>query len=154
METLLSLLGGGLLRMLPEVLKLFTLKADQKHELAMMDKQYELSKLNADNGFRAQEAQLDSAEVLALLTAQKSALSGQMQKTGFKWVDALNFLVRPLATYYFLGCYGIVKTAMIATGLQSSDPWTAIFSCWTDQDATILTGILSFWFVGRVFEKK
>ena len=52
METLLSLLGGGLLRMLPEVMKLFTLKADQKHELAMMDKQFDLAKLNAENSFR------------------------------------------------------------------------------------------------------
>lgn len=154
METLISLLGGGLLRMLPELLKLFTLKADQKHELAMMDKQFDLAKLNAENAFRVQEKSLDSAEVLALLSAQSSALTGQMQKTGFAFVDALNFLVRPLTTYYFLGCYGIVKTAMIFVAMRSLDPWGAILHCWGDQDAQILSGILAFWFVGRVFEKK
>lgn len=154
METLISLLGGGLMRLLPEVLKLFTLKADQKHELSMMDKQFELAKLNAENAYRVQEKSLDSAEVLALLNAQGAALKGQMQKTGNKLADALNFLVRPLSTYYFLGCYGIVKTATIVVAMRGADPWTAILQCWTEQDATILTGILSFWFVGRAIEKK
>jgi hypothetical protein len=154
METLFSLIGGGLLRFLPELLKFFTLKQDNSHELAMMDKQIELQKLNADNAYRAQEKALDSSEILALMDAQKSALTGQMQKTGFMIVDALNFLVRPLATYYFLGCYGIVKTAMIAVALRSTDPWTAIIHCWNDQDAQILSGILAFWFVGRVFDKQ
>ena len=77
-----------------------------------------------------------------------------MQKTGFWFVDALNFLVRPLATYYFLGCYGIVKTAMIVTAMREADPWLSVVSCWADQDAQILSGILAFWFVGRVFDKQ
>lgn len=153
MLTILSMLGGGLMRLLPELMKLFTLKADQKHELAMMDKQAELADRTAANAFRMQEKQLDNAEVIALLGAQQAALEGQMQKTGFAWVDALNFLVRPITTYYFLGCYGIVKTAMIAVALRHSDPWVAIIQCWGEQDASILSGILAFWFVGRVFDK-
>jgi hypothetical protein len=154
METILSLLSGGLLRFLPELLKLFTLKQDNSHELAMMDKQIELQKLNADNAYRVQEKQVDSAEILALMDAQKSALAGQMQKTGFMIVDALNFLVRPLTTYYFLGCYGIVKTAMIVVALRLADPWSAIIHCWSLEDANILSSILAFWFVGRVFDKQ
>lgn len=149
MLTLLSMLGGGALRFLPELLKFFTVKTDHAHELAMMDKQIELQKL----GQVGAQQQLDANQIIAMLDAQKSALSGQMQKTGFKWVDALNFLVRPLSTYYFLGCYGIVKTAMIAVALQSADPWHAIIQCWSEQDASILSGILSFYFVGRVFDK-
>lgn len=154
METLLSLISGGLLRFLPELLKFFTVKQDNSHELAMMDKQIELQKLNADNAYRAQEKQLDSAEIIALMDAQKSALAGQFQKTGFMIVDALNFLVRPVAAYYFMGGYGIFKTAALIVALRTSDPWTSVLSIWTAQDTNILGSILSFYFVGRVFDKQ
>lgn len=150
MLELIAMLGGGAMRLAPEILKLFTVKADNAHELAMMDKQYALAQLNVTQA----AAQMDSAEVLALLQAQGQALAGQMQKTGFAWVDALNFLVRPLTTYYFLGCYGIVKTAMIAVAIRSTDPWAAIIQCWNEQDSAILSAILAFYFVGRVCDKK
>lgn len=40
--TILSALGGGLLRLLPELLALFNKKTDNSHELAMLDKQLAL----------------------------------------------------------------------------------------------------------------
>lgn len=149
MMTLLSLLGGGVMRLLPEIMKLFTARTDNAHELAMMDKQIELKKVDQTGA----QHQMDAEQIVKLLDAQQAALTGQAQRTGFAWVDALNFLVRPLTTYYFLGCYGIVKTAMIVTAMRATDPWTAIIHCWNDEDAQILSGILAFWFVGRVFEK-
>ncbi|MEJ7804399.1 MAG: hypothetical protein WKG03_00540 [Telluria sp.] len=149
MLALLSMLTGGLLRLVPELMKFFTVKADHKHELAMMDKQMELQQL-AQVGV---QARIDADEMLAVLSAQSAAMTGQMQKTGFAFVDALNFLVRPLTTYYFLACYGIVKTAMIFVAMRATDPWVSIISCWDDYDASTLSGILAFWFVGRCFDK-
>jgi hypothetical protein len=154
MLELIAMLGGGAMRLMPEILKLFTVKADNAHELAMMDKQYALAQLNAQTAGAQQAAQIDSAEVVAMLAAQSAALTGQMQRTGFAWVDALNFLVRPLTTYYFLGCYGLVKSAMIITAISGPNPWVAIVQCWSEHDASILSGILAFWFVGRVFDKQ
>jgi hypothetical protein len=152
--TLLSLLGGGAMRLMPELIGLWNKKTDNAHELAMLDKQAELEKTRATARHDDIVTQGSIDQTLALLDAQKSALQSQMQKVGIKWVDALNFLVRPLTTYFFLGMYGLVKLAMLVVALRTTDPWVSILQCWTPEDGAILSGILAFWFVGRVFDKK
>lgn len=152
--SLISMLGGGLLRMLPELLGFLNKKTDNAHELAMLDRQFQLESTRAAARVHEIEVQGDISETLALLSAQQEAIKGQMQKTGVWWVDAMNFLVRPLTTYYFLFFYGLVKLAMIVVAMRSADPWVSIIQCWSAEDAAILSGILAFWFVGRVFDKK
>ena len=93
-------------------------------------------------------------QALSMMEAQKVALQSQVQKTGIRWVDAANFAVRPLTTYYFLLFYGLVKLATLIVAMRASDPWIAILQVWTENDASILAGILAFWFVGRVFDKQ
>jgi hypothetical protein len=163
--TIIGLLGGGFMRLLPEIMAFLNRKTDNVHELAMMDKQIDLQKLKAADDRETIRTQgeedratigskSDAESVLALLDAQKEALKGQMQRTGFKWVDALNFLVRPLVTYFFVGLYGFVKLAMIILAFQQIDAWGSVVQVWSNDDAGILSGILGFWFVGRVFDKK
>lgn len=152
--TLLSMFGGGLMRLLPEVMGFFNKKVDNSHELAMMSLQLELQRSKSADDRATIMVQGDIDQSLAMLEAQRSALQGQMQKVGIRWVDALNFLVRPLTTYYFLLFYGIVKASMIVVAMRTADPWVSIIQCWTADDAAVLSGILAFWFVGRVFDKK
>lgn len=152
--TLLSLFGGGLMRALPEVIGLWNKKTDNAHELAMLDKQSQLEQTRAGARMDEIREQGDIDQTLALLDAQKAALTGQMQITKIKWVDALNFLVRPLTTFYFLGLYGLVKLSTIIIAVRTTDPWAAIIQCWTPDDGAILSGLLAFWFVGRVWDKK
>lgn len=154
--TLLSLFGGGLMRALPEVIGLWNKKTDNAHEMAMLEKQFQLEKTRADARHDDIVTQGGIDQAIALLDAQKTALAGQMQKVGIKWVDALNFLVRPLTTYYFLGLYGLVKLAMLVAACKQPDAvwFNAVISVWTPDDGAILSGILAFWFVGRVFDKK
>lgn len=154
MLTTLSMLFGGLMRLMPEIMAFFNKRTDNAHELAMFDRQLQADQMRSSLRINEAEVQGDINQQLALINAQGVALKAQMQKTGIRWVDALNFLVRPLTTYYFLGCYGIVKTAMIVVALRSLDPWVAIIQCWAEQDAAILSGILAFWFVGRCFDKQ
>ncbi len=152
--TLLSMLGGGLMRLLPEILGVLNKKTDNAHELAMLDRQFQLEQSRATAHMEEVRYQGDSDQIIALLDAQKAALTSQAQMTGIRWVDALNFLVRPLTTYYFLFFYGLVKLAMLVVAMRYSDAWLAILKVWTADDAAILSGILAFWFVGRVFDKK
>lgn len=152
--TLLSMFGGGFMRMLPELIGWLNKRTDNDHELALMDKQLALAQFKGQDDRETIALQGDINQTLAMLDAQKEALRGQMQMTGIGFVDALNFLVRPLTTYYFLLFYGIVKTATISVALSAANSWTAIIQCWTPDDAAILSGILAFWFVGRVFDKK
>lgn len=152
--SILTMLGGGLLRMLPELIGFLNKKADNAHELAMLDRQMQLEDRRAGHRVHEIEVQGDISQSIALLNAQGAALKSQMQRTGIRWVDALNFLVRPLTTYYFLFFYGVVKTAAVVVAMRAADPWVSIIQCWTTDDAATLAGILAFWFVGRVFDKK
>jgi hypothetical protein len=165
LTTILTALGGGLLRLLPELLALFNKKTDNAHELAMLDKQLALENVRGANrtaeigqqhAAAMGEAELRGSIDLSLksLGLHGEALRGQMQKTGIKIVDALNFAVRPLTTYYFLGCYGIYKTAMLVAAFQQHDVWTAILQSYDADDRAILAGLIAFWFVGRPIEKK
>jgi hypothetical protein len=153
--SLLTALGGGLMRLLPELLGLLNKRTDNAHELAMLDRQLQFEQ--ARMAARKEEVQLttDAAQMLALLDAQKSALVGQAQLTGVWWIDALNILVRPLTTYYMLMLYGLAKVALFAVAVGAGGGvWQAVVQVYDQEDRALLTGILSFWFVGRVLDKK
>lgn len=153
--TLLGMLGGGFMRLLPELLGLWNKKTDNAHELLMLNAQVELEKTKGAQQRETIQTQGDVDQVLALLNAQKEALAGQMQKTGFWIVDALNFLVRPLTTYYVLFLYGAAKVAMLIVAIHTGlNVWEAILKIYDAEDRAILSSILAFWFVGRTFDKK
>ncbi|AKU21805.1 hypothetical protein MJ904_15605 [Massilia sp. MB5] len=153
--SLLSMLGGGLLRLMPELFGFLHKKTDNAHELAMLERQFQLEQTRAASQQALVEYQGGVEQALALLDAQKTALQGQMQPLGIWWADALNFLVRPLATYYVLLMYGLAKLAMFVVALQSGiGGWEAILRIYDAEDRAILSGILAFWFVGRVFDKQ
>lgn len=153
--TVLSMLGGGFMRLLPELIGLWNKKEDNDHERQMLDKQIELEKLQSADRLAEKAQQFDAEKIVALMDAQKEALTGQMQKTGIRFVDALNFLVRPLTTYYFLAMFGIYKAALLGQALTMHDTaWQSILAVYTPDDASMLSGILAFWFVGRVFDKQ
>lgn len=150
-----SMLGGGLLRLMPEIFGFLNKKTDNAHELAMLDRQFELEKTRASARQAVVEYQGGVEQTLALLDAQKSALLGQMQPLGIWWADALNFLVRPLATYYVLLMYGLAKIAMFIVAREAGlTGWEAVLRIYDSEDRAILSGILAFWFVGRVFDKQ
>lgn len=153
--SLLTMLGGGLMRLLPELIGFLNKRTDNAHELAMLDRQFQLEQSRSAARLEEVRTHTDAAQVLALLDAQKAAVGGQMQLTGIRWADALNFLVRPLATYYMLLLYGLAKVAMFAVALQDAgNVWQAVLQVYDGEDRALLTGILSFWFVGRVLDKK
>lgn len=153
--SLLTMLGGGLMRLLPELLGFLNKKTDHAHELAMLDRQFQLEQTRASARMAEIQYQGDVNQALALLQAQSTAVASQMQLTGIRWADALNFLVRPLATYYVLILYGLAKVALFMTALHAGgNVWAAVLQVYDEQDRAILTGVLSFWFVGRVLEKR
>ena len=153
--SLLTALGGGLMRLLPEILGLLNKRTDNAHELAMLDRQFQLEEQRAKLRLEEVRYHGDVSQVLAMLEERRAAVGGQMQVIGVRWADALNFLVRPLTTYYMLILYGLAKVAMFAVALGQVDSvWHAVLQVYDAEDRALLTGILSFWFVGRVLDKK
>lgn len=152
--SLLSLLGGGLMRLLPEIFAMLKQRGDNQHELALLDKQIALEQTRSamrQDEIRTQgEADLNLAEMSALT----EALKGQMQLTHVGWVDALNFAVRPVATGYLLALYGLAKLAMYQVALAHGvGGWEAILKVYDSEDRAILSGILGFWFLNRTISK-
>lgn len=152
-ETLLGGVFGGLLRLAPEVLKLWDRKAERDHELSMVSLEHDFAKTQAEVALRIghQQVQVREFEAIAQASEEQSRTS-----VAAGWlIAAINALVRPLTTYLFLGCYFLVKAALYSMATQQGGAWQqVIVSLWTADDATILFMIISFWFVGRVYERK
>lgn len=161
-----TLLGGGLgaiLRLAPEVLKLIDRGNERKHELALLDKNTEAEKARAASGLAEHQLQADTAQITGSLAALQEAIKGQFQQTGIKLVDAINSTVRPILTYGIVGPYvfgkalifaGLLWTGMKTNGLNASEVKAALDATYAVADMAIVSGILNFWFLGRVFDKR
>lgn len=142
-----SLIGFGS-SALPSVMQFFTDKRDQKHELAMMDKQMDSQRLAGEQ--KVQEVTVD-AEIRSYEAAHKS----EAVPSGVRWIDGLRASVRPVITYLFMALFISVKIAQIIISLNSGMTLaeTAII-IWDEETAAIFATILTFWFGGRMFGKK
>jgi hypothetical protein len=152
-ESLVGGLVGGLLRLAPEVLKVFDRKNERAHELAMANIEVTIAEKKIEAGLRAGEQQID----VATLDAMGEALRGQaeMAKAGGQWVSAISALVRPLVTYWFVVLYSAHKIAMMVLAHETQGlGWAQVFATtWGEQDWAIFSMIVVFWFVGRVHER-
>lgn len=151
-ESLLGGIGGGLLRLAPELLKFFDRKAEREHEARMMGLEIQAAEKKLEYGFRTAELTVDMKHLDAIAEANKSQAS--MARSGGKIVSAISALVRPVVTYWFVALYSIMKIALLVLAWNSTQDWKAVFTeTWGEQDWAIFSMILVFWFVGRVHER-
>ena len=153
LSTLLTLLGGGLgglLRFVPEIIKLFTEQRDRDHEYRMTKLQLDIDKARAAQAIDLVHAQGEVATAAGELQAYIEAIRGQSQLSGVRWVDAMNASVRPVVAYWWLTLYTLAKIATIMTVTSDSATLSAfVDTAWTDNDAGILSMILGFWYCDR-----
>lgn len=159
-ETLIGGALGGALRLAPEVLKMLDRKNERKHELQLLDKNTAAEQARAASGLKEIEAKADAAQITGAIGALQEALKGQFQVTGNKLIDALNFSVRPVLTYLIAGPYALGKfavfIALLWTGhaLDASVVKAALDATYTATDMGIVAGIINFFFLGRVFDRR
>ena len=151
-ETLIGGVFGGALRLAPELFKLIDRKYERQHELAMLQTEMEFTKVRGEIAMRQTEAQMTMAEVDAIGEAFKEQAS--TSKAGGKWVAAISALVRPSVTYAFLGLYAVVKIASFLLAMSQDGDWKEVLiTMWGQDDLAVFNMIISFWFVGRVYER-
>jgi hypothetical protein len=144
---------GALARLAPEALKFFDRKNERKHELALGTQQLDLVKYQGDNKLRTEQVTADSAQMVAGLDAIKAAYASM--KTGVPFIDGLNQLVRPWITFVVFHTWLFIKIAAFVTLSNGGIDWNiAAASMWTPDDTSLLSGITTFYFLGRVFDKK
>ncbi len=154
-ETLLGTIFGGVFRMAPEILKWLDRKDERAHELSMFDKQLEADKqrgqIDIDKINAQADANIGAAEVQAIIEATKA----QAVQTGIKWVDAINSLMRPTITFWWV--IVLYTAALVAQYVAILDGGTnylqAILKLWGPDEKAIVASIISFWFVDRSLRK-
>lgn len=154
LESAIGAVVGGIARLTPEVLGFFDRKNLRKHELAMAEQQFRV----ADLQFKAQKSlkdlELEQAEFTTAMAALKDSINAQAQPSGIAWVDALSSLIRPVLTLFVFGLYSVVKGAALSVALSTQETATALLSLWGAEDAALLSAVVMFWFVGRVWDKQ
>jgi len=152
LETLLGGVFGGLLRLAPEVFKLFDRANERKHELAMLSAEMEFAKVRGEIAMRQTESQMTMAEVEAIGQAFKE--QSDTAKAAGSMVAAISAMVRPTVTYMFLGLYALVKVAAFLIAIEQGGNWKEVLTTmWGSDDLAVFNMIISFWFVGRVYER-
>lgn len=151
-ETILGGVFGGVLRLAPELMKLWDRRDERKHELNMLDRELDFAKTRAEVELRQADNALLSTELGTLGEAFREQ-SQTAQASGW-FVSAASALVRPLVTYVFIALYALVKLAAYGLALAQGGDWAAVLvGMWGTDDMAVLNMILSFWFVGRVYER-
>lgn len=152
LETLIGGVFGGALRLAPELFKLIDRKYEREHELAMLGQEIEFAKVRGEIAMRQTEAQMTMAEVDAI--GKAFAEQSKTSQAGGKLVAAISALVRPTVTYAFLSLYAAVKVASYLLAMEQSGNWKEVLvAMWGVDDLAVFNMILSFWFVGRVYER-
>lgn len=152
--SVVGLVSGGIMRLAPEVLKFTDRAAERKHELAMQDKALEFERLRSGDRLEQISAIGSSLNTMEGIEALKEAIKGQGRPTGIRWVDALSATVRPVITYWVMAMFCVYKISIFFITYQHNSFEMAIVLNWSEADYAILCDILSFWFLGRVLEKK
>ena len=147
MLTLLGSLLGFVSSAVPDILKMFTARADQAHELAILDRQMEMQKEGAAQKLEEINVQADVAD--------SQALYKTVVPIGVPWVDALSGTVRPIITYSFFALFAAVKGTglygLIAIQKVALD--VALAQIWDVETAALFAAVMSFWFGARTFQK-
>lgn len=155
-ETLLTVASGGLgglLRMAPEILKGFDRKNERQHELAMMEIEIRIAEKRMEHEMRTVDAAMTMTELDAISSAIKE--QGQTARAAGKIVAAISALVRPLVTYWYVFLYSAVKIVSMWMAVEAGADWKEVLvNSWTTEDMAMLVMILSFWFVGRVYDRQ
>ncbi|MDF2965605.1 MAG: hypothetical protein K0Q51_993 [Rickettsiaceae bacterium] len=145
MITLFASIAGFISSIFPEILKLIKDKNDKVHELNILDRQIEFSKLSSSKYIEEVQASRDIAESFSLYSTYK---------TGISWIDALNGTVRPMLAYSFFALYGFIKYTQYKAISSSQGPIIEYLDIiWSVDDQAIFAGIISFYFGQRTFNK-
>ena len=156
-STFLSFLVGGL----PKIIQVFQDRQDKKHELAILQlqKERELEMLAKGYAAQAQVEEIKTEQIAIQAAAEeRMALYQHDMKIGegaSQWVINLRASVRPVVTYLFVFLLIVVDIAGIWYAYTKGvDFAIAMENVFSDDEMTILSSIIAFWFGTQAFGKK
>lgn len=154
LETVLGGVLGTVSRLAPEVIGFLDKKNERKHELALGDQQYRVAELQFRQQTAIKDLDVEQAQFGAAMQALQESIKAQSVPSGIKWIDGLTSLIRPTITFWIFGLYSMVKIAALSVALETKQLAEAVLSIWGGDDAAMLSTVVMFWFVGRVWDKR
>ena len=140
-NTLIGLIVSTIIRLSPELFKVWHKLLDNKHELAMIDR----STITSNNTVEDRSATvppIDNSTIDSIIQVWNTP--GVSKK-----IDAFNQLVRPNVVYILLGTFVIIKLVWFALNTHAN-----LTTLWSKEDQMLLSGVLNFFFLNRVFDKR
>ena len=155
-EALFGTLLGGLFRLAPEILKWLDKKDERKHELSMMEYQLKADELRGKIAIDTINAQTEALIGVSEMNAIIEATKAQAVQTGIKFVDAINALMRPLITFWWVlvlytTSMGVQYYMLLKNEFSAG---TAVLMVFGPDEKSIAASIISFWFVDRSLRRK
>jgi hypothetical protein len=118
----------------------------------MLETEFRFASMKAEHEMRKIDASMTLAEMEAIGDATRE--QGETARAAGWFVAAMSALVRPLVTYWFVVMYSAVKIVTMQMAVNDGAFWKdVIVSNWTADDMSMLMMVLTFWFVGRVYER-
>ena len=142
MITLLASIAGFISSIIPEIIKYFKDINDKKHELDILEKQIQYSKMDQARSLEEIHISRDILENASLYSTYT---------TEIKWVDMLNGSVRPILAYSFFLMYMWVKYLQYKAISTSAHLIEHLDVIWNVDDQAIFAGIISFYYGQRTF---
>ena len=167
MLSLISTLGGLLISGLPKLLEFFQNKADQAHELRMMQLQSERELALAAQGFAAQARMEEirteqvAMETDARMTEAALDHDKKIMDKASKWVVNYTGTVRPTVTYLFVFELIAINAFMawyiwnhpnLITSIDDIVRYSDLI--FSSDEMSMLGAIIGFWFGSRQWGKK
>ncbi|KAE9514985.1 hypothetical protein IDJ79_05335 [Candidatus Liberibacter asiaticus] len=112
--------------------KLETAKIDSSLQLDLADIKYGIEELKADKPIK-----------LARIKAQNI-------KSGVKWIDSFNTLVRPLTTLFWIIVYPMMVWWSVKEGIFDKSPLSIL----SPFEQEIIACILGFWYTDKIVQKR
>lgn len=152
---ILSLAGGAVTRLLPEVFGALKARRENDHEYRMTQLQLQIDQARATQAIDLAHAQASIAQAQADMAAMVEALRSANTPTGIPLVDAVNSTVRPFLTYWWcVVLYTAAKVIQIVVATQGhADLASFAGIVMTEFDRSCVGSIIGFWFVDRSLRK-
>lgn len=146
--TALPAILGALAGMVPAIVQLFTLKANNAFQLEMARLQLQGQKDNI-------ALQVDLAGAQADIRQADAIYSFGGGSSGIKWVDALAVLVRPYITIVFFHLWLVLEVFLFVYGVNSGyDLGQLVKLMWPPETQAMFAAVIGFWFGDRMMLRK
>lgn len=135
---------GALAGMVPAIVQLFTLKAQNAQQLAMAQLQLQAQKEGVALQVDLANAQADVRQADAIYSFGSGA-------SGIKWVDALAVFIRPFLTLAFFFIWSVMEVFLFIYAVNTGyDLGQLVKLMWPAETQAMFGAIIGFWFGDRM----